>query len=275
MNKAKSNKHSSYNDKANLEPIVRKNLMNLVAKEYIGNLDEKELNNWLKEASDPLEGMCVGWSWMFIENEHEITKLWHNLKNENPKIEKEDEKLYGALGKKLWYRYINDTSELEEEKRKFEKMPAKKSAEDMILQGIEKKWEDECTKINKIEGKDELYKTLSEKIISIITKEEDSKSRHYIKLDNKNHSMVIAFDAFKNNKGVVTIETACNGIEKIGVDKELLTKILSGAFGGNAALESQFSIETYYRSIESMKSPSVSPLKVSGYSLCASTEMLR
>ena len=93
MNKVKSNKPFSYNQKANLEPIVRKNLMNLVAKEYIGNLDEKELNDWLKEASDPLEGMCVGWSWMFIENEHEITELWNNLKDANPKIKDEDEKL--------------------------------------------------------------------------------------------------------------------------------------------------------------------------------------
>lgn len=247
---------SSYNQKIYQEQIVRKNLMNLVAEKYIEKSESEEWKEWLEESSCRSEGMCVGWSWMFIENEQEITKLWQDLQEENHVIATEDKKLYEVLGKKLWYRYIDSTMELEGKKRGFKKMPIEKNKEDMILSDIKKGREDKCNQINEIEDKDKLYDKILEKIIKIIEGEKDYKKRHYIKLDNKAHSMVIAFDAFKINKGMIVLETACNGIEQI--NKENLKDILQGAFEGEEAIKSEFSIERFSRSLETMKSPSVS-----------------
>jgi hypothetical protein len=71
-----------YNAKKNLEYIVRKNLMILVAKAITVAKEDNEnelRNEWLEEASSELEGMCVGWSFMFIEDEDLTREIWKNL----------------------------------------------------------------------------------------------------------------------------------------------------------------------------------------------------
>ena len=57
-----------------------------------------------------------------------------------------------------------------------------------------------------------------EEIIKTIENQTDKKKRHYLKIDNNSHSMVIAFNAFEINKSKVAMETNCIGIKDIKYD---------------------------------------------------------
>ncbi len=250
-----------YNTKKDLEHIVRKNLMSLVANAGADNREDREnelWNKWLEESASPIEGMCVGWSFMFIEDEDLTREIWENLDcKELPSLKKETQKLYQEYGRKLWYRYTHTTDELEEKsnKREFAKCPLKSDKSDFQIAAS--KIEHTCKGVNNAKDDNESYELLMEAIIKIIENQTDKKKRHYLKIDNNSHSMVIAFNAFESNKSKVAMETNCNGIEDIESDnyKKALREILSGAFGKDV-VRSKFSIEGFSRSLEDIKSPS-------------------
>ena len=145
--------------------------------------------------------------------------------------------------------------EEESKKREFAKCPLKSDKSDFQIAAS--KIERPCKGINNAKDGNELYESLMEEIIKIIENQTDKKKRHYLKIDNNSHSMVIAFNAFEINKSKVAMETNCIGIKDIKSDnyKKSLRKILSGAFGENV-VRSQFSIEGFSRSLEDIKSPS-------------------
>ncbi len=261
-----------YNQKFGAEIMVRKNLMNfLVPNDLYGDLFEERdrslFEGWVKQAANPLEGMCVGWSLMFIEDEELTTKVWENLSEENPKITPEDKRLYQDFAKKLWYRYINTTGELESQKREFPELPLKMTEDDLKLMGVKKEGKDmPCKDVNNAKTDNDLYDILLNKVTKIIENETNAKSRHYIKIDNDSHSVVIAFNAFQNNKNRFVIETELNGIEGVENNhKSAITEILKGGFG-NDVVNTSFSIENFSRNLEHIKKPpSSSTLKTAAY----------
>ena len=255
MSKKTPEKHK-YNKKHDLEHTVREKLMGLVSDGHSDSDSETEKawDEWKKEAQDPLEGMCVGWSLMFVEDEDLTREVWATLGEEDSKIK--DKKLYQEFGRKLWYRYAHTTTELEEKERIFAKLPRKFNDKDFKL-AVDHKKEHSCVHFKKAKTDDELYDALTKEIVKIMEDEKDKKSRHYLKIDNDQHSMAIGFSAFSNNKNRVVMETNCNGIEELWQDdySKFLKEILKGAFGPEVAGK-EFSIERFSKSLEAMKSPS-------------------
>lgn len=266
------NSDSEHDEIGGLERRVRTNLMKLVLEcGAEDSYSQDAWSNWFEEAASPSEGMCVGWSLMFIEDEGTTKKLWECLQENNSTISGSDKTLYQDFGKKLWYRYINTTGELEDEKRDFKKLPIKMTENDLVLKGVKHHEDYPCKDVNRAKDRDELYKLLSGKVSGIIENNGDRASRNYIKVDNKHHSIAIAFNAFIRNKNVTVMETASSGIKEIKQDdKSGLRVILERAFGNNV-VGTDFSLETFSRNLEQMKNPGTEVSNASIYSLLPSS----